>query len=82
MKDLLQEIAEKIAGPYQTPSEGTHDQAHNMMRMVTAWLMTDPVAGGREVARQMREQLRPSKWKCPLNQPDCKRNCGNYGCGN
>lgn len=21
-------------------------------------------------------------FKCPLNDPDCKENCGNYGCGN
>ena len=22
------------------------------------------------------------KWKCPINDPDCTSNCGNYGCGN
>lgn len=21
-------------------------------------------------------------WQCPLEQPDCKSNCGSYGCGN
>lgn len=21
-------------------------------------------------------------WKCPINYPGCRRNCGNYGCGN
>lgn len=21
-------------------------------------------------------------WKCPINHPDCKKNCGSYGCGN
>lgn len=21
-------------------------------------------------------------FKCPLNDPECKENCGNYGCGN
>ena len=24
----------------------------------------------------------PDSWDCPLERPDCKRNCGNYGCGN
>lgn len=22
------------------------------------------------------------EWKCPLNDPKCVENCGNYGCGN
>lgn len=22
------------------------------------------------------------KWQCPINDPDCTSNCGNYGCGN
>jgi hypothetical protein len=22
------------------------------------------------------------KWKCPLDDPECTRNCGRYGCGN
>jgi hypothetical protein len=22
------------------------------------------------------------KWQCPINDPDCKKNCGSYGCGN
>ena len=21
-------------------------------------------------------------WRCPIKTPDCKSNCGNYGCGN
>lgn len=21
-------------------------------------------------------------WRCPINNPDCRANCGNYGCGN
>ncbi len=21
-------------------------------------------------------------WKCPINYPGCKENCGSYGCGN
>jgi hypothetical protein len=21
-------------------------------------------------------------WNCPINDPECKENCGNYGCGN
>lgn len=24
----------------------------------------------------------PLPFKCPINQPGCVRNCGNYGCGN
>lgn len=23
-----------------------------------------------------------SKWECPIGDPDCTSNCGNYGCGN
>lgn len=22
------------------------------------------------------------EWSCPINDPNCKENCGNYGCGN
>lgn len=22
------------------------------------------------------------EWNCPINDPNCKDNCGNYGCGN
>lgn len=25
---------------------------------------------------------RPKPWKCPINYPDCTKNCGSYGCGN
>ena len=28
------------------------------------------------------DKLDNKNWKCPLKQKDCKRNCGNYGCGN
>lgn len=23
-----------------------------------------------------------SPWKCPIGDPNCRQNCGNYGCGN
>jgi hypothetical protein len=29
-----------------------------------------------------RNALRENNWVCPLDDPNCKSNCGNYGCGN
>jgi hypothetical protein len=25
---------------------------------------------------------REKRWKCPIDFPDCTKNCGSYGCGN
>lgn len=58
MRDLLQQIAEKIAGPYHTPSEGAYDQARDMVLMVTEWLKTEPFAGGIDAAMEIERQLR------------------------
>lgn len=32
--------------------------------------------------RQMIRAALGVPWKCPINDPDCKSNCGSYGCGN
>ncbi len=46
MKDLLQEIAEKIAGKYHTPSEGTYDQAREIFKLVAEALRDEIVEDG------------------------------------
>jgi len=33
----------------------------------------------KSVEAKLREQ---PTWHCPLKKPDCKENCGSYGCGN
>ena len=30
----------------------------------------------------LRSILSMNDWVCPLGDPNCKSNCGNYGCGN
>jgi hypothetical protein len=36
--EIIEEIAEKIAGKYHTPSEGTYDQARDIFRLVVTAL--------------------------------------------
>lgn len=31
---------------------------------------------------KFKRALEENKFKCPLNDPECKENCGSYGCGN
>ena len=33
-------------------------------------------------AERSNEQEPRNGWACPINSPDCTRNCGSYGCGN
>jgi len=83
VKDLLQEIAEKIAGKYATPSEGSHDKAYDIMRIVTDWLRDQPGKSEKVVASKFDAVLSNTKpWQCPIKRLGCGRNCGNYGCGN
>lgn len=83
MRDILQEIAEKVAGKYATPSEASHDKAYEIMRMVTDWLKEQPGKPEQTVAKKFAATLSNTKpWRCPIKRVGCGRNCGNYGCGN
>ena len=81
MQDLLQEMAEAIAGKYNTPSEGTHDEARRMLLMVTAW-MKDRGADYKWCAINIESGMKAKPFRCPIKREGCTKNCGDYGCGN
>ena len=39
-------------------------------------------AAEKALRQALRQALAKPTWHCPLKNPDCKENCGNYGCGN
>ena len=79
--ELLQEMAEAIAGKYHTPSEGTHDEARRMLLMVTDW-MKHQGPDHKRVASRMEIDMKAKPFRCPIKREGCTKNCGDYGCGN
>lgn len=79
--ELLQEMAEAIAGKYHTPSEGTYDEARRMLLMVTDWMKHQSPAH-RVAARRMETDMSAKPFRCPIKRDGCAKNCGDYGCGN
>lgn len=35
-----------------------------------------------ELAAALEAREKENEWQCPIQYPDCKENCGGYGCGN
>lgn len=71
--ELLEEMAEAIAGKYHTPSEGTHDDARRMLLIVTDW-MKHQGPDHKRVAAQIESDMKAKPIRSLMKRED---DCGN-----
>ena len=82
---FAQLIVQECTAPTKRDLRKAAEQALEALEKQHNWMVANDgmfQIPSRKAIQALRQALAQSTWHCPLKKPDCKENCGSYGCGN